>query len=68
MKPISALLYEVSIEDIQRLPEGFQVLRYDVLYGNFALYVKGTDKFHKADRFKYFLLKEPPISFSGNQS
>ena len=54
MKPISALLYQLTADEARELPEGFQFLEYDTLYNSI-----------RTMRFVYLCYKEPPVTFAG---
>lgn len=63
MKAVSALLYEIEdIREIEALPFGFSVLRYDKQFGCHRMLEKGIDKFSPdTKRYVYLLLAPPPL-------
>lgn len=57
MKRISCLMYELTWEETNALPEGFPVLEYDSLYGSVRV-LQGTPRRDK--RYVYLAYREPP--------
>jgi hypothetical protein len=66
MKPINALLYELTAEETERLPEGFQFLEYDTLTGSLRVICAGIEQARNEKRYVYLCYKEPPASFNGD--
>lgn len=65
MKPISALLYECTAEEVRTLPVGFQFLEYDSLYGGIRLMQAGVTNVRSDKRYVYLCYKEPPMEWKG---
>lgn len=65
MKPISALLYQLTADEARELPEGFQFLEYDTLYNSIRTMQKGIEHVRDDTRFVYLCYKEPPVTFAG---
>ncbi len=63
MKTISTVLYEVEdMREIEALPFGFSVLRYDKQFACHRMLEKGIDKFSPDfKRYVYLLLAPPPL-------
>lgn len=61
MKPVSALLWELSEKDIKTLPDGFPVLRYDTLTENLSVLHVGAIRFLKDKRYVYLLYRLPSV-------
>lgn len=61
MKPVSALLWELSERDLPMLPEGFPVLRYDTLTENLSVLHVGAIRFLKDKRYVYLLYRLPSV-------
>ncbi len=63
MKPMSVLLYEATIDDVSRLPDGWSVLIYDTLYGSVSIRKKGIEPIpREKKRYVLLLHKLPPIA------
>lgn len=61
MKPVSALLWELSEKDLPMLPDGFPVLRYDTLTENLSVLHVGAIRFLKDKRYVYLLYRLPSV-------
>lgn len=61
MKPVSALLWELSERDLPMLPDGFPVLRYDTLTENLSVLHVGAIRFLKDKRYVYLLYRLPSV-------
>lgn len=61
MKPVSALLWELSEKDLPMLPDGFPVLRYDTLTENLSVLHVGAIRFLKDRRYVYLLYRLPSV-------
>lgn len=62
MKPMSVLLYEATIDDVARLPDGWSVLVYDTLYGSVDVRKKGIEPIpREKKRYVLLLHKLPPL-------
>lgn len=57
MKEISVSLWEIDIEEIEKLPAGTQILEFYPLFNTYAIRQVGISKFF--NKFKYFLFNEP---------
>jgi len=63
MKTISTVLYEIeNMRELEALPFGSSVLRYDKQFGYHRILEKGIDKFSPdTKRYVYLLLAPPPL-------
>ena len=61
MKPVSALLWELSEKDLPMLPDGFPVLRYDTLTENLSVLHVGAIRFLKDKRYVYLVYRLPSV-------
>ena len=61
MKPVSALLWELSEKDLPMLPDGFPVLRYDTLTENLSVLHVGAIRFLKDKRYVYLAYRLPRV-------
>lgn len=62
MKPVSALLWELSEKDLPMLPDGFPVLRYDTLTESVrVLHAWINLCFKKNNRYVYLAYRLPSV-------
>lgn len=63
MKTVGTLLYEIEdLREIEALPYGFSILRYDKQFGCHRILEKGVDKISPdTKRYVYLLLAPPPL-------
>ncbi len=66
MRGIAFLLYELTREDIARLPVGFEVLEIDGLQDRSTIKHVGAERFkHEGGRYRHYAMKLPPLSAPG---
>lgn len=62
MKAVGCVVYEIDLNEIQKLPDGWQVLRLDTLYQIYKIMHAGEDVFKQEEkRYVYFLFDMPPL-------
>ena len=63
MKAVATVLYEIEdLRELDKLPFGQMVLRYDKQYGFHSLLTVGVDEFSKnTKRYAYLLLNAPKL-------
>lgn len=59
MKPISVLMYELDANELNELPVGFQVLRYNKISAELVTLRAGVDRMIKDKNFVYLASKRP---------
>ena len=62
MKTVGCVVYEIDINEIQNLPDGWQVLRFDTWYKSYKIMRAGEDTFKQEEkRYVFFLFDMPPL-------
>lgn len=60
MKTVGCVVYELDVNEIKTLPPGWQVMRYDTLYGHYKLMQAEVDRVRQeGNRYVYFVFEMP---------
>lgn len=68
MVSVSALLYELTADEVKSLPSGFMLLEVNMLYKNFRAFECGKHHVKRDGDIAYYSLKEPPATFCGTKT